>query len=27
MDGEQTTFTDNEFDAVLCSYGIFFFRK
>ncbi len=24
MDGEQTTFTDNEFDAVLCSYGIFF---
>jgi len=24
MDGEQTTFADNEFDAVLCSYGIFF---
>jgi arsenite methyltransferase len=24
MDGEQTTFTDNEFDAVLCSYGVFF---
>jgi len=24
MDGERTTFADNEFDAVLCSYGIFF---
>ena len=24
MDGEHTTFADNEFDAVLCSYGIFF---
>jgi len=24
MDGEHTTFTDNTFDAVLCSYGIFF---
>lgn len=23
MDGEHTTFTDNTFDAVLCSYGIF----
>jgi arsenite methyltransferase len=24
MDGEHTTFADHEFDAVLCSYGIFF---
>jgi arsenite methyltransferase len=24
MDGEHTTFADNTFDAVLCSYGIFF---
>jgi ubiquinone/menaquinone biosynthesis C-methylase UbiE len=24
MDGEHTTFADDEFDAVLCSYGIFF---
>jgi arsenite methyltransferase len=24
MDGEHTTFADNAFDAVLCSYGIFF---
>ena len=24
MDGENTTFADDEFDAVLCSYGIFF---
>ena len=24
MDSEQTTFADNTFDAVLCSYGIFF---
>jgi len=24
MDGEQTSFADDEFDAVLCSYGIFF---
>jgi ubiquinone/menaquinone biosynthesis C-methylase UbiE len=24
MDGEHTTFADNGFDAVLCSYGIFF---
>jgi ubiquinone/menaquinone biosynthesis C-methylase UbiE len=24
MDGEQTAFADNEFDVVLCSYGIFF---
>ena len=23
IDGELTTFADNEFDAVLCSYGIF----
>jgi ubiquinone/menaquinone biosynthesis C-methylase UbiE len=23
MDGEHTMFVDNEFDAVLCSYGIF----
>ena len=23
MDGEHTTFVDNAFDAVLCSYGIF----
>ena len=24
MDGEKTTFADDEFDAVICSYGIFF---
>jgi ubiquinone/menaquinone biosynthesis C-methylase UbiE len=24
MDGERTAFPDNEFDAVLCSYGVFF---
>ena len=24
MDGEHTTFADSKFDAVLCSYGIFF---
>ena len=24
MAGEHTTFADNTFDAVLCSYGIFF---
>jgi ubiquinone/menaquinone biosynthesis C-methylase UbiE len=24
MDGEHTTFADNAFDTVLCSYGIFF---
>lgn len=24
MDGEQTDFADNEFDAILCSYGVFF---
>jgi ubiquinone/menaquinone biosynthesis C-methylase UbiE len=24
MDGEHTGFKDNEFDAVLCSYGVFF---
>src|SRR5215467_13476396 len=24
MDGEKTTFADSAFDAVLCSYGIFF---
>jgi ubiquinone/menaquinone biosynthesis C-methylase UbiE len=24
MDGERPTFADHEFDAVLCSYGIFF---
>ena len=24
MDGEHTSFKDNEFDAVLCSYGVFF---
>jgi ubiquinone/menaquinone biosynthesis C-methylase UbiE len=24
MDGEHTSFVDNTFDAVLCSYGIFF---
>lgn len=24
MDAEQTTFADHEFDAVVCSYGIFF---
>ena len=24
MDGEHTTFADDEFDAVLCAYGIFF---
>lgn len=24
MDGEHTRFEDNEFDAVLCSYGVFF---
>src|ERR1700736_2517709 len=24
MDGEHTAFADNEFDAILCSYGIFF---
>src|SRR5438132_12098920 len=24
MDGEKTTFADDTFDAVLCSYGIFF---
>ena len=24
MDGEHTSFKDNDFDAVLCSYGVFF---
>jgi arsenite methyltransferase len=24
MDGEHASFDDNEFDAVLCSYGVFF---